>query len=468
MSGATRISTLHFLSDAGIEYVAATSDAMYKKLFVQSSNEKTSEYRRLLIEAVSTVVGYLDKDKEYSILSSGTKLADRTTEEEKLLEESINSQIVVVPGTTRKVTKRTKEQTDKETKRAISATQYPNLSENLKVDCASCIKLDNAEEVVFDIEMQVSKNQKPLMGSRLPHYGEYLTQLKFSGDNAKHYARKAFSTALCMWDCDDANKFGVVWGTPRECFINTESNQGVVYPSVKFPVCCAQIFLGETVRALEVIRTKLGLERHLIDDVRGCKSVLNEVCESRSAELESKFQQLWGEDISINKLRSELMRGGKDDGYEESDFKNEEDALEKFKIVEYFELMQLIATSNAMSTEKVQQICSKKVRSMYEDLKISEENIMNDVLLEKERGWLQSIQAAQTEEAIKEAAGQILGYLGKEAVGIKSRRIDKIISDTKSKFPDVDLDRSRVIKQVKVWRNDLIDGEHGGLKIKHS
>ncbi len=342
------------------------------------------------------------------------------------------------------------------------------MSTNLKVDCASRITLANSKEIVFDIEMQVSKNQKPLMGSRLPHYGEYLCQLKFNGDEAKCQARKAFATALCMWNCDETNKFGVIWGTPRECFTSTESNAGVEYPDIKFPVCCVRIFLGRTVRALEVVKTKLESVGHLIDNAAEYKSALDEACKSRSTELESKFNQLWGTNISIDNLRSELIefiktrrkKVEKNEGYEESDFSSDQEFLEKFKKVEAFELMQLIAASSAMSSEKVEQICSKKVRSMYEYLKISEENIMDDVLLEKECEWMKSIQAAQTKEAIKEAAFRIAGcFIGNTVV--QADQITQILNEVAGKYPNVTLERRQVIKEVKGLNKNIHEGNNG-------
>ncbi len=434
---------LRILNDVGVEYMSATSDAMFKKLFVQSSDtEKVKGHRELVIKVVSNVIGLLDKESNYSVLISGEKLVDREIRNTELVDESVNARVVEMRANT-KGAKRNTKRANKKSNQDTPAVQYTNLPENPKVDCTSRVTLDGDEEIFFDVEMQVSKNQKSLMGSRLPHYGEYLSQLKLGKDVTERKARKVFSTALYMWNCDESDKVGVIWGTPRECF--TSADKGLSYPDVKFPVCCVQIFLGETIRALEIIGRAWESIKDLINDVNAQRSVIQKALKERTEELARK---LLGSNI-------DEMRGGflaRKGGYEESDFANDPELLKKFRKVETFEMMQLIAASSAMTAEEVDNILSKEVKSIYEDLKVTEENIVNDVYLEKETEWLNLIEAAETKATAATAVANGKTRVLKEIKKVKHYNIDNkeyqlSKADLNRLLPDEDL-CNRVIMSI--------------------
>lgn len=126
-----------------------------------------------------------------------------------------------------------------------------------------------------------------------------------------------------------------------------------------------------------------------------------------------KFRDLIDNEWDIKAIRKNIKEeiGEREEGYEESDFENDPELLKKFRELEAFEMMQLIAASNTMTAEEIGELCSKKIRSMYEDLKITEENIVNDEIQINESRWLESIRAAQEEATVNEQAGRILGKL---------------------------------------------------------
>ncbi len=184
-----------------VEHFTVTSDAMFKRCFVQGSTN-VDEHRRVLVRCVSDMVANFPEqkliDRSVTQLSQGKSLSSCSVKSSELLAEVVhNTQASVnLNG-----------EGDKQ-----STEIEKSLPKEPKVDLTVKNTMENGKSCIIGVEMQVRKNPMLPMFIRLQHYGVALA-VKYMG---KDGVEKIFEVALCMWDWPRSNNSNNVNGSNDE------------------------------------------------------------------------------------------------------------------------------------------------------------------------------------------------------------------------------------------------------------
>jgi hypothetical protein len=339
------------------------------------------------------------------------------------------------------------------------------LSTDVRVDLASVIDLVDIvdappEYCVFGIELQVENKHDPSMFVRLNDYAERLSRLPLASKKERRTrftTRKVYEVGLCMWNCDDVQELGVVWGVLKNCLTSSQGTTGVQYPNVSYPLCCAQIFLGELVNVTdEVIKfmktATLGQRR----DPNLRAQSISAVRDSRRTELKGKFDALFGSrgfgigDIDVIYNSARFANRGQ--GFSEADFLGDDLSLQNFRIVESYELLEFFSIGSTMSQDIVDQLVSKTVRGLYMSIKINEGNISlnrdqaRDIWLSKE--FAEALDRADIGDLTTTVLSRLLGgpLSGADFDGIVASELrDPVIQNLRNRVPGIIIENDHSI-----------------------
>lgn len=453
-----------------VQHFSATTDAMFKRLFVQGINEdELKANRELLVCTVKSVIGHSLR---------GSLLGERC---ERLLEQRIGEPIELVQETLN----------DPQSNLNVSGSSanFQNKKGKLpdmpKVDFAAKVVLqgkgsEKDEHCVFGVEMQVRYDPKFPMFVRLPYYGNLLSRLcseedTQTGSKQKKMALETFAAAICMWDNDVGNLVKIS-GVERGNFCNPDKNSrgAVFYKEIAYPVCCAQIFLVKYVDVMSHLIAAINEQNipHVSEiKVREKRAVnqFGEERQKRQTQLKEKFNKLYSRDgvvVDVDALRNKFKGLLGDVAY---DIKNKtigglmeddvpEEYKEEFKILEIYELLEFFSVGNVTIEGDINdEVISNTVRSLYMNTAITKDNVTNDPqqagnIWFSER-YFEDYKKIEEEKKVNAQATTVLGKLfgfpdPAHAGGfiLPNKVLDEIV--------DKDL-RGRVIQKVKESNSDI-------------
>lgn len=377
-----------------VEHFTVTSDAMFKRCFVQGSTN-VDEHRRVLVRCVSDmVVNFSEQkltDRSVTQLSQGKSLSSCSVKSSELLAEVVhNTQASVnLNGELGKQSTGSKKSLPKEP----------------KVDLAVRNTMEDGKACIIGIEMQVRKNSMLPMFIRLQHYGSVLAVKYMDKDGVE----KIFEVALCMWDRPRSNNSNNVNGSNDEKLeptdwiqltgVNKEilQNEDTIRENshLSYPLCCVPCMLGNNINVLDRLVTTLNegvisIVSNVEVPNRRAVDKLHENRKYKQEILKKRFNKLYGcniDDLRASfqekfkgKVKSEKysIKGNTIGGLKEE--KDWDKNLKKdFEILEDYEMLEFFSVGNVTSEKNVNdEVISNTIRSLYMETTIRDSAIIND------------------------------------------------------------------------------------------